>query len=105
MDIKLSREEYNELAAVVRGLQSREATEVFNKIFGKDHIREIDVTVDGNHIEVHIPKTTSMTFLGVLKVHTRNIGSLLKNSISLTGLPKWIKELKSIGSDLIRVFK
>lgn len=105
MDIKLSKEEYNELAAVVRGLQNKEATEIFNKIFGKDHIPEIGVSVNGDCISVNIPRTTSMTFLGVLKVHTRNIGTLLKTSVSLTGLPKWIKELKSIGSDLVRVFK
>lgn len=105
MDIKLSKEEYNELAAVVRGLQNKEATEIFNKIFGKNHIPEIEVSVNGDHISVYIPRTTSMTFLGVLKIHTRNIGTLLKTSVSLTGLPKWIKELKSIGSDLVRVFK
>jgi len=105
VEIKMTKEEYHELAEVIKGLQSKEASEVFNKIFGKNHIPEIDVKINSDSLEVTIPRKTSMTFLKVLKVHTRNIGMLIKNNLNLTGLPKWIKELKSIGNDLINVFK
>lgn len=105
MKIEMSKREFEELRDSIVALNDSKVNRVFNAIFGRDHIPEISLKVNGDDISVIIPEENSVKFFAVLKRHLREIGILLKGGLNPLGIPKWKRTLTSFGEDIVRVFR
>ena len=105
MRIEMSRDEFNALRKSVQSLNDPNATKVFNQVFSKNHIPEIQLNVTQNSITVQIPDRNSLKFFSVLQIHGTIMGNLLKHKANPMMIGQWIKELKQFGSDITRAFR
>lgn len=101
----MSIEEYKELRESIVALSHNKVTHVYNKIFGQDHIQEIDLQVTTETVTVIIPEKNSRKFFAVLKKHLGNFGVLSRGGLNLPALFKWKAAFKTFGDDIAKVFR
>lgn len=97
MKVIMTKKEFLQLRDIIINLDNPEVTEEFNKICTNKN-SQIDAATTAETFTLSVSEELSTEVGKVLKSYAKNLGKSL--SLSLSNLPKIVKQLKSLVTDL-----
>lgn len=102
MKVIMTKKEFLQLREIIINIDNPTVTEEFNKICTNKNSR-IDVATTQESFTMTVSEDLSTEIGKVLKAYSKNLGKSL--SLSLSNLPKIVKQIKNLVTDLGNAIK